>query len=490
MARKSLPPLNVALTLLRSGQGWDQKELAQAADTSATVISDLERDQRPLTRDKVEELAGVMGLPAEAVDRALAFVRWLRDAAGAPGHADDPAEANRRHIEEIAAETGRLWEDLARSTLSRLTLEARTLAARQQAAVLWNRLKRRQQAERRALVEADEEFRSWALCELLCAESIKAAPDSAGRAVELADLALFIADLLPGEASWRMRVQGYAWAHLGNARRVQGDLPGADEAFSRADKLWNAGVVGDPGLLNEALVPGLEASLRIEQNRLSEATSLLDRALAVDRGPFRKHLLINKARLLEWGGDYRDAIDMLRQVAPLISELEEPRMLWLQRFHLAVNLCHLERYEEADALLPEIRSLTAQLDNRLDSLRLLWLEGRIAAGLRRSAEAIRALSRVREEFASLNIAYDAAQAALELAVLHLEQGRTREVKALAQQMTPIFRTQGVPTEVLAALKLFCRAAEGETVTVKMARRLVDYLYRAKHAPQLQYEPGE
>ena len=78
----------------------------------------------------------------------------------------------------------------------------------------------------------------------------------------------------------------------------------------------------------------------------------------------------------------------------------------------------------------------------------------------------------------------------QLAVLHLEQGRAREVKALARQMAPVFRAQGVPAEVLAALKLFCQAAEEEAVTVEMARRLVEYLYRAKHDPQLQYEPGE
>jgi transcriptional regulator with XRE-family HTH domain len=490
MARKTLPPLNAALTLLRAGQGWDQKELAEAAGTSSTVISDLERDQRPLTRERLVELAGFMGLPAEAVDRALGFVSWLRDAGRAPGLPDQPGEADRRRIEEIAAATGRLWEGLARTTLSRLTFESRALAARQQAMVLWARLKRRKPAERPGLVKESRELRSWALCELLCAESIKAAPDSADRAVELAELALSIANLVPGEASWRLRVQGYAWAHVGNARRVRGDLPGADEAFREAGELWEVGASGDPGFLDEALVPGLEASLRIEQNRLAEAKSLLGRALAVDRGAIRKQLLISRARLLEWTGDYEGAISTLRQVAPLISGQSDTRLLWVHRFNLASNLCHLNQFAEAEMLLPEVRSLTARLDNSLDALRLRWLEGRIAAGMRNTEVAFSALSWVREELASLGIAYDAAQATLELAVLHLEQGRTRAVKALARQMAPVFRAQGVPAEVLAALKLFCQAAEEEAVTVEMARRLVEYLYRAKHDPQLQYEPGE
>ena len=490
MARKTLPPLNVALTLLRAGQGWDQKELAEAAGTSSAVISDLERDQRPLTRERLEELAGFMGLPAAAVDKALGFVAWLREAGTAPGYPDRPAEADRRRIEEIAAETGRLWEGLARTTLSRLTFESRALAARQQATVLWARLKRRKPAERPGLVKESRELRSWALCELLCAESIKAAPDSADRAVELSELALSIANLVPGEASWRLRVQGYAWAHVGNARRVRGDLPGADEAFRQAVELWEAGAPGDPGLLDEAQVLSLEASLRIEQNRFSDASVLLDLALASDKGSLRKNLLVQRARLLEWTGDYEGALGTLQRVSPLISRESEPRLFFGLLFNMASNLCHLGRHKEAEVLLPEVRMLVTRIDNVLDSRRLRWLEGRIAAGLGRTEDALVALSQVRERFASEGIAYDSAVATLELAVLHLEQGRTREVRLLARQMAPIFRSQGVPAEVLAALKLFCQAAEKEAVTLEMARQLVEYLYRARHSPSFPYEPGD
>ncbi len=346
-----------------------------------------------------------------------------------------------------------------------------------------------QPAERRALVEEAPEVRSWALCELLCAESIQAAPDSADRAVELAELALFIANLMPGEAIWRLRVRGYAWAHLGNARRVRGDLPGADEAFGQAGKLWQAGAPGDPGIFEEARIPGLEASLRIEQRRFSEASALLDHALSVAEGALKNDLLIKRARLLEWTGDYESAIATLRQAAPFHSG-EEPRGTWLQRFNLAANLCHLGRFEQAGELLPDLRALAIKLANGLDSLRLRWLEGRIAAGLGKNEEAIGILSQVREQFASMGIAYDTAVATLELAVLHLERGRTGAVKMLARHMAPIFKAQGVHAEALAALKLFCRAAEGDAVTVEMARRLVGYLYRAKHDPKLRYKQDE
>ena len=162
--------------------------------------------------------------------------------------------------------------------------------ARQEAQELWASLKGRPIHDQRALVDGEEKYRSWALCERLCAESEKAAPADAGRAVELAGLALRIAGLVVAPEAWRSRLQGYAWAHLGNARRVAGDLPGSEEAFVRGRKLWESGAAATPGLLDEGQVLDLEASLRRAQGRFAETLKLHDRALAVTRpGGSRLH---------------------------------------------------------------------------------------------------------------------------------------------------------------------------------------------------------
>lgn len=52
----------------------------------------------------------------------------------------------------------------------------------------------------------------------------------------------------------------------------------------------------------------------------------------------------------------------------------------------------------------------------------------------------------------------------------------------------IFKDQKVHKEALAALALFCRAAEEEEVQVEWTRRLIKYLYRAQHNPRLRFEP--
>lgn len=137
--------------------------------------------------------------------------------------------------------------------------------------------------------------------------------------------------------------------------------------------------------------------------------------------------------------------------------------------------------------MPKLRQLTKALKNDLDTKRLIWLEGRVAAGLGRRDQARAALEEVKRYFTVEQIAFDAALASLELAVLYLEEGRTSEVKSLAEEMFWIFDSQGVAEEALAAIRLFCEAAKKEEATAELARRMVAYLQKAQHQPELRFE---
>jgi transcriptional regulator with XRE-family HTH domain len=488
---RSLPPsLSAALTSLRSAQGWTQKELARALGISTKTLSFHERGRSELTRERLETIVALMGLDSADVDATLLALEQVRGRAEPAGSPVGPTREERRIIERTAAAMARSAARVTRSELTRSFQAPRIEQARREAGELWAVLKARPARERRGLVESAGEYQSWALCERLCAESERAAAADARRAVELAELAVRVAGRVPGEESWRSRLQGYAWAHLGNARRVASDLPGAEEAFAKARPLWESGAAGDPGLLSEGQVLDLEASLRRGQRRFGEALSLHDRALAVTQAASQGFILLNKAFTLEQMGLFEPAIEVLERAALRVETRHGLRLLCVLRFNSAVNLCHLGRHADAEALLPEMRGLAAQLGNELDLVRVLWLEGRVAAGLGQMDKALGALSRVREDFVSRGIAYDAALASLELAVLLLEWRRTGQVKALARQMAPIFQAQGVHREALAALRLFCRAADQETATVEMARRLVEYLHRARHDPRLRFSDME
>jgi len=482
--------------VLRSLPGWTQSELAIRSGVTESSICRYERGQQTPSPQTLERLCEAVGVPQAAVEEilcpALREMLAARSAARPAEGAFGDAEAWTEDL--LTAIAGILRPQLGlvvREVLAAMKPWGRgqppSAADREGAAELWQVLRDSSKEDRILLLEETREYRGWPVCELACAEALNVAPDSADQAVEYAELAVEIARLAPVEELFRQRLQGYAEGHRGNAWRVHGKLREADAIFARARVLWQAGAPGDPGLLDEALVLGLEGSLRIDQHRPAEALKLLEQALAADRGGLTKHLLINRGRALEQLGDYDGAITALRQAPPLIDGQQEPRLLWVVRFNLCKNLCHLRRFGEAAEPLKDARALAEGLSQELDLLRTLWLEGWVSAGLGRKKEAVPTLEQVSQEFIRLQIPSDAALASLELAVLYLEEGRTAEVRALAEALVKIFAAQEVHQGALAALRLFYEAAKKETATVELAQRLVEYLYRAQHDPELRFE---
>jgi len=483
---KILPALGLALTYLRKAIGWSEGELAAALGVSASLISDYERGKKVLTRERLEKIVAAMGFPREAIDDALAFIDRARTKAAPPVYPSESG-AELQRIDRVGQSIADASTQVGRLLVTRLSLEVRALVDRQNAQGSLARLLRRSPSERRTLIRKTQEYRSWAVSELACAESLKAAPDNADRALELAEMAVEISQQVAAEPLMRKRIEGYAGAHLGNAKRVHGKLQESDETFSRALPLWKAGKLGDPGLLNEARILGLEASLRIEQQRPAEALVLLTEAVAVDREGETKYLLVNRARALEQLGDYTGATIALRQAVPLIDANQEPRLLFGLRFNLLSTMCHLGLFSEAAEDLPKIRVLAERLGQALDLVRTRWIEGWVASGLGRRQEAVAALEQVSRDFSSREIPFDAALATLELAALYLEEGRTAEVRRLALALAWIFKSEAVHRQALATLRLFYDTAEKASVTVELARRIEDFLYRAKANPDLQFE---
>lgn len=312
-------------------------------------------------------------------------------------------------------------------------------------------------------------------------------PRTAPTTRSLAQLAVEVARRVPGDAGWRSRVEGRARAHLANAWRVAGKLPVADTEFARALHLWEAGATSDPGLLDPVRMLDLEASLRKDQRRLPQALDLLDRALATRPAPeVEGRLLIKKGCVLEKLEHYQEALAVLERAAPLADAAPDRRLALVWRFDWLVSLCHLGRHAEAESRLGDVRALTGRVGKGLDSVRLIWLEGRIATGLGRAEEALAAFEHVRAELSSRRIAYDTAHVILDIAVLLAEQGRKVEVRELAREAAWIFETQEVHREALRALAIFRRAAERDRLSPDLARSIGRFLRRAEYDPTLRF----
>jgi hypothetical protein len=162
------------------------------------------------------------------------------------------------------------------------------------------------------------------------------------------------------------------------------------------------------------------------------------------------------------------------------------RLLFSQRFELAVNLCHVAKFAEVENLLPEVKGMAFQLGNELDKLRLAWLSGRVHAGCGRLDQAIEILSSVRHHFTERQLAYDAALVAMDLAGALLAMQLPAQVKALALQMAPIFGAHEIHANARKALLLFREAAFSEAVTVELVRTIARYLRRARSKPELEF----
>jgi transcriptional regulator with XRE-family HTH domain len=266
MPRRDNPEdVKMVVTFLRLLRGWTQAELAEAVGLSVSAVWRYENESLVDPDKALEEVAVAVGLPVRMLDRVFT---WVAAARAAVASAADPGDPDRR-IDAIAGEMVAGLSDLVYSATALILgstpdLEtgpwARPAAPprpedRQEARELWEVLKCREPSVRRVLVEESRRFQKWALCELLCAESVQATAGSAGEALELADLALLAAEKAPGEERWSQRLQGYAWTHVAKARRVCGDRPGADEALGRARLLWEAGAPGD----KEAILSGRQS---------------------------------------------------------------------------------------------------------------------------------------------------------------------------------------------------------------------------------------
>ncbi|HYU31554.1 MAG TPA: helix-turn-helix transcriptional regulator [Thermoanaerobaculia bacterium] len=492
MAPTGEPDLGIVLAFLREGEGWSQTRLAQAAGTTPKVINDYEHGRRNLKRPRLEALLAHMAVPPQRIDATLSCLAGNRASARAPAEPGDVFARPRRRIEGVSLRFGRLFEDLARGALQLLTVEGQALHGLQTGEIRWWHLKRKAPTadERRMLVEEVRNFRQWGVVVAASAESIEKAANHPREALELAELALYVAERVPGDAAWRARLAGWAAVHVANGHRVCNDLKAMEASLERALRQWEEGEAGDPGLLDPAVVPWIEAACRRAQRKFRKALTKINDALALDRGELRGKILLTKSGIHKALGDFEASTAALSEAAPLIDGRKEPRLALYLRFNLLSDLSRLGRAEEAErGGLKEVRRLAEQLGEQLDLSRVVWLGGLVAAGVGRFEEAEAAFRQARRDFEAHGLAYDYALVSLDLSLVLLGQDRHGEVRKIAEEMIEIFKRLEIDREAWMALRVFCEAAQQEAATIELTRRVLNFLLRAQQDPGLRFEGG-
>lgn len=145
---------------------------------------------------------------------------------------------------------------------------------------------------------------------------------------------------------------------------------------------------------------------------------------------------------------------------------ERDRRLYLSaRYNLSLYFCEAGYHHAAAETLLGDHDLYAQFRDPYTRLRLLWLEGKIAAGFGRLEEAETAFLATRNGFILQGGGYDAAIVSMDLALLYAKQGRTAELRQLAGEMHEIFAVEDVQQGALAARLLLEDASKKETLAM-------------------------
>jgi tetratricopeptide (TPR) repeat protein len=335
--------------------------------------------------------------------------------------------------------------------------------------------------EQLSLVTDDETFQIWGVCQLLLKESLEAALEDAGRAVNFAELGVKVAYTL-GDAydpNWVLDLRARAYAYLGNGQRVLGELRSAETAFREAESLLARSMTGND--LVTAEVIQLKSSLRRAQRRLPESMELVERALAIYRDSSDSQgvgeVLLKKAKILEELGEVEGAIASLREAVEIVDA--RLRLGLYARHNLVLCLAQAGRYKEADRFLPEVREAFAESGRPLDFLRLRWTEGKLSLGMGRLREAEESFRQVQKEFLARGMGYDAALVSLDLAILFAQEHRTEDLKRLAAEILQVFESRDVHREAVATLILFQSACEEERLSADLATQLATVLQRER-----------
>jgi tetratricopeptide (TPR) repeat protein len=340
--------------------------------------------------------------------------------------------------------------------------------------------------KRLAMVRRNERYQTLALAVLLLDhDRLGLRSQEGGRPVsraerlallERSELALAIGERLDPAVCGPSVVRdllGRAWTQVGEDRRQAGDLPGAERAvLAAAPFLRGMAAAERLDLLR------LEAALAADRGHFEEADALLERAAESCRSAGEPHLegsvRIERGTLHAGCGHYGSAIDLLHDGALLLDGESDPALLASALHRRAALLVETGRAEAALDIARSLYLLYQRLDDRIGLLRLRWLCGKVE-------EDETALLGAREGFLAEGRGLAAAQVSLDLAVVYARRGRWGEIRRLAEEIFPIFKTRDLRQESMAALLVFRRAVETESASLEFLVEVAGYLLGSRRS---------
>jgi tetratricopeptide (TPR) repeat protein len=269
-----------------------------------------------------------------------------------------------------------------------------------------------------------------------------------------------------------------ASAGYGNACRIAGDLDEAQEALDQAAELLTQGT-GD--LADRARVYEFKASLEAARGNYDSALAALDAAYALHVERDDAHMagrdLITKGLYLGHTGRSRDAFRLTQRGLGMVDEAREPGLVLSAIHNQLWFLVESGRLREARSLLGAHRDRLATGETqRLD---LLWLEGRISAGLRNEEAGLRDLEAAEQGFIATGRRAQAANVQLDQAAVHLRQGDSARALALIRAAEEAFLQMDTPQSTRMGLAFLRRSLAERQIPAQFVLRLADIVRRGQ-----------
>lgn len=335
--------------------------------------------------------------------------------------------------------------------------------------------------ERESWIDALSAAERVPVVEMLLARSRDLRHESSIQHLQWSELALRAAQGAPSEA--RPELQARAWAELGNAHRLPGNLTAAKEALREArEQLQQVSLPDSRESLAQAEIANVEAALAHDLRDYDRAAAGYEEArrLYQEMGEDERALSCALSLALIVAGTGKPA-EGIRRVNELLAREElDQESPYLRGYALTILAdLHLDlgEVERASDLAEQAWSVAGEDYRYLDQLRFQWLFGQLAREKGEMEKAATLLEGCRQSYIEEERTYEVALVALDLASVYIRLGSWSELGGLVQETAQIFRSLGIARESIMALTMLNQLESAEALDT--VARLIPAVKRSR-----------
>jgi tetratricopeptide (TPR) repeat protein len=315
--------------------------------------------------------------------------------------------------------------------------------------------------------------------------------DDPRQMVQLCELATVVAAGLRPERHGRERVtdlQCRAAIELANAYRVIGRTDEAQASINQALEYFR---MGSQDRLMAARLFVVQGHVSGDRRNFDTALAAFDSALSVYRQygePYQVgDTLIKKGVCCGYACRTDEALKLLTEGLAIVDAATHPELALLAVHNIGNILVDCAKYREARTLLWRHLPLYDRYGGRVLRLKLKLLEGRIHAGIHEPERAERDFDEARRGFGEIGQSYMASLVLLDLAILHIHQGRDEDARREAMEAADIFLGLNIGREAAMAMMLLKSTVKFRLATTGvLLEQMAQFMRAAEHDPQASF----